>query len=112
MERDGFAAVWPGPLGKLGVVKKMAETAAVFKNMLVRYTEGEMRHEDMAKLARGEHTWYKRLNVSSGLQGMRLDNWESAKVLDPKTNTYRTVPGARSLKRMEDATKLYLSVHF
>jgi patatin-like phospholipase len=109
MERDGFASVWPGPFGKIGMVKKFAEVFAVFKNMLVRYTEGEGRHSDMAKLARGQHTWYKRLNVSSGMDGMRLDNWESSFETDPTTNHKKEIPGGRSLERMEKATAEYLS---
>jgi hypothetical protein len=109
MDRDGFATVWPGPLGKLSIVKKFGETAAVFKNMRLRYTEGEMSHEDMAKLARGEHTWYKRLNVSDGLQGMRMDNWEQLKVVDETTQKHRIIPGGKTLAVMEEAAKLYLT---
>jgi hypothetical protein len=109
MEKDGFASVWPGPFGRLSVVKKFAETFAVLKNMLVKYTEGEGRHEAMAHLARGEHTWYKRLNVSQGLENMRLDNWEKNTEVDPITKKTRQVPGGKSLRRMEEATKLYLT---
>jgi hypothetical protein len=109
MERDGFASVWPGPFGKLGLVKKFAEVFAVFKNMLVRYTEGEGRHTDMTNLARGQHTWYKRLNVSSGMEGMRIDNWESSFETDPTTKHRREIPGGKSLQRMEDAARRYLT---
>lgn len=109
MDRDGFASVWPGPFGKLGVVKKCVEVFAVFKNMLVRYTEGEGRHKDMTNLARGMHSWYKRLNVSEGMEGMRLDNWEESFQIDPVTKAKTRVPGGKSLKRMEDATTRYLT---
>jgi Patatin-like phospholipase len=109
MERDGFASVWPGPFGRMPLVRKSAEVFAVLKNMLVRYTEGEGRHTDMTNLARGQHTWYKRLNVDAGMEGMRLDNWEASMEIDPVTKTRREVPGGKSLKRMENATELYLT---
>jgi hypothetical protein len=109
VDRDGFASVWPGPFGKLGVVRKVVEVFAVFKNMLVRYTEGESRHKDMNNLARGQHTWYKRLNVSEGMEGMRLDNWEESTEIDPVTKAKRRIPGGKSLRRMEDATTRYLT---
>jgi hypothetical protein len=108
MQRDGFATIWPGPFGKMPIVRKVVETIAVLKNMLVRYTEGETRHQDMLKLARGQHTWYKRLNVSAGLEGMRLDNWEASVVIDPETKERKVNPGGASLKRMEEATQKYL----
>jgi hypothetical protein len=109
MEKDGFMSVWPGPFGKLSFVKKFAETFAVFKNMLVKYTEGESRHVDMTKLARGQHTWYKRLNVDKGLENMRLDNWEHSVEVDPETKSKRTVIGGKTLSRMEEATAAYFA---
>jgi hypothetical protein len=109
MEKDGFVSVWPGPFGKLGIVKKLAETFAVFKNMLVKYTEGESRHVDMCKLARGQHTWYKRLNVDKGLENMRLDNWEHSVELDPQTKEKKTILGGKTLQRMQEATTAYFA---
>lgn len=107
LELDGFAEAWPGPLGHLPAVKKLAETFAVFKNMLVKYTQGEQRHQDMVREARGEWNWYKRLNVSDGLQNMKLDNWERSKEIG-KNGKKVVIPGGKSLKRMEDATEKYL----
>lgn len=63
---DGFATAWPGPFSHSGLVKKAAEKFAVFKNVLIKYTEGEEKHRAMLSTARGQSTWYKRLNVSSG----------------------------------------------
>jgi hypothetical protein len=85
MLNDGFGETWPGPLGHIPAVKKMAETFAVFKNMLVKYTQGEERHQTMVREAKGEWNWYKRLNVDTGLQNMKLDNWE--KSVEMKTTT-------------------------
>ena len=116
MEKDGFAETWPGPFGHLPAVKKVAETFAVFKNMLVKYTQGEERHQAMVREAKGEWNWYKRLNVSNGLQNMKLDNWEKSKevvtVIDSNGKEKRktvVVPGGKTLKIMEDATNEYLS---
>jgi hypothetical protein len=106
--RDGFASAWPGPLGRLALVKKAAETFALVRNMLVKYTEGESRHLDMARLAHGQATWYKRLNVGPGLEGMRLDSWESGEEVDPVTRARRAVPGGKTLRRLEEATRAYL----
>jgi hypothetical protein len=106
--RDGFASAWPGPFGRLAIVKKWAETFALVRNMLVKYTEGESRHLDMARLAQGQATWYKRLNVAAGLEGMRLDSWEPRVERDPRTRARRVVPGGKTLRRLEDATRAYL----
>ncbi|KAF9634266.1 Patatin/Phospholipase A2-related protein [Lasiodiplodia theobromae] len=74
---DGFASAWPGPFGTSKMMKKMAEKFAVFKNVLIKYTEGEEQHRAMVRIAKGENTWYKRLNVDKGLEKMKLDNWEN-----------------------------------
>ncbi|KAL1623231.1 hypothetical protein SLS56_008399 [Neofusicoccum ribis] len=73
---DGFASAWPGPFGTSAMMKKVAEKFAVFKNVLIKYTEGEEQHRAMVRIAKGENTWYKRLNVDQGLEKMKLDNWE------------------------------------
>lgn len=73
---DGFASAWPGPFGTSSAMKKVAEKFAVFKNVLIKYTEGEEQHRAMVRIAKGENTWYKRLNVDKGLEKMKLDNWE------------------------------------
>ncbi|EKG09902.1 Patatin/Phospholipase A2-related protein [Macrophomina phaseolina MS6] len=73
---DGFASAWPGPFGTSRAMKKVAEKFAVFKNVLIKYTEGEEQHRAMVRIAKGENTWYKRLNVDKGLEKMKLDNWE------------------------------------
>ncbi|GME33040.1 Patatin/Phospholipase A2-related protein [Neofusicoccum parvum] len=73
---DGFASAWPGPFGTSAMMKKVAEKFAVFKNVLIKYTEGEEQHRAMVRIAKGENTWYKRLNVDHGLEKMKLDNWE------------------------------------
>lgn len=107
-DNDGFAAVWPGPLGKLGVLKKWSEKMAVFKNVLIKYTEGEERHKTLRMLAKGEHRWYKRLNVDKGLHDLKLDNWEKGPWTNPATNTTEVVNGGKTLTRMEKATGEYL----
>lgn len=107
-DHDGFASAWPGPFGKLKLTKKAAEKFAVFKNVLIKYTEGEEKHRSMVRLAKGEHRWYKRLNVSSGLETMKLDNWVDGPWLDIVTGSETKVKGGKSLRRMEDATRTYL----
>ncbi|KAF1937868.1 FabD/lysophospholipase-like protein [Clathrospora elynae] len=106
---DGFAAVWPGPLGKSILLKKWSEKLAVFKNVLIKYTEGEDRHKMMRTIAKGEHRWYKRLNVDKGLHDLQLDNWEKGTWENPQTGKKTTVNGGKTLSRMEQATAEYLS---
>lgn len=106
---DGFAAVWPGPLGKLPLLQKWSEKLAVFKNVLIKYTEGEDRHKMMFALAKGGHRWYKRLNVDKGLHNLKLDNWEKGSWTNPVTKETKVVPGGKTLTRMEEATAAYLS---
>ncbi|KAF2007691.1 FabD/lysophospholipase-like protein [Amniculicola lignicola CBS 123094] len=105
---DGFASVWPGPFGKVPLMKKWSEKFAVFKNVLIKYTEGEDRHKMMRSIAKGENRWYKRLNVNKGLEDMKLDNWEKGPWLNPATGITKTVPGGKTLTDMEKATRAYL----
>ncbi|KAK3695947.1 hypothetical protein LTR37_018242 [Vermiconidia calcicola] len=105
--QDGFASAWAGPLNRLPFVSKFLEKRAVIQNLLIKYTEGEKQHHNMRDHAHGEHTWYKRLNVSEGLETMPLDHWI--------TGTYHgdpNVPGGASLTRMEEATTNYLEREF
>lgn len=105
---DGFASVWPGPFGKVPLMKKWSEKLAVFKNVLIKYTEGEDRHKMMRTIAKGEHRWYKRLNVDKGLEDMPLDSWEKGSWYNPSTGVTKEVAGGKSLTRMEEVTKAYL----
>ncbi|KAH7060397.1 acyl transferase/acyl hydrolase/lysophospholipase [Macrophomina phaseolina] len=109
---DGFASAWPGPFGTSRAMKKVAEKFAVFKNVLIKYTEGEEQHRAMVRIAKGENTWYKRLNVDKGLEKMKLDNWEKGSWAGEGHFASSTVPGGRTLTRMEDATAAYLNRPF
>ncbi|KAK3646166.1 hypothetical protein LTR22_014378 [Elasticomyces elasticus] len=103
---DGFADTWPGPFGRLPIVAKFLEKRAVVQNLLIKYTEGEKQHHQMREHAHGEHTWYKRLNVSAGLEGMPLDDWRSGEF------NGQIVPGGASLSHMQEATGQYLERDF
>ncbi|USW55923.1 Putative patatin-like phospholipase domain, Acyl transferase/acyl hydrolase/lysophospholipase [Septoria linicola] len=107
--RDGFATNWPSWFGRMKVVNDFMEKRAVLQNLLIKYTEGERQHQHMREYAQGEHTWYKRLNVSHGLENMPLDSWERGKWTDPKSGEEITVPGGASLTKMEEITEEYLS---
>lgn len=129
---DGFASSWPTPLGRIPMVSKFLEKRAVIQNLLIKYTEGEKQHKQMREHAHGEHTWYKRLNVSSGFENMPLDDWERGVWTDPSTGegkatilippidlrlansilAEKTVPGGASLTKMEEATEEYLNRPF
>ena len=104
--QDGFASVWPGPFGSLPFVSKFLEKRAIVQNLLIKYTEGEKQHHQMREHAHGEHTWYKRLNVSNGLERMPLDDWKQGDWHGKPT------AGGTSLTYMEDCTKKYLEREF
>ena len=105
--QDGFASAWPGPFGRLPLVSKFLEKCAVIQNLLIKYTEGEKQHHQMREHAHGEHTWYKRLNVTDGLQTMPLDDWRRG-----DWHGEPDVAGGISLTHMEDATDRYLKRDF
>jgi hypothetical protein len=105
--QDGFAAAWPGPFGNIPFIRTALEKRAVLQNLLIKYTEGEKQHAQMREHARGEHTWYKRLNVTDGLQDMSLDDWVKGEWQGKKD-----VPGGASLTRMETVTDAYLEREF
>ncbi|KAF2101933.1 FabD/lysophospholipase-like protein [Rhizodiscina lignyota] len=111
-QNDGFAAAWPAPFGRYTLVKKWSEKMAVFRNLLVKYTEGERQHRAMMDTARGQNTWYKRLNVCEGLQTMKLDNWERGEWKNPLTGEEKVVVGGATLTRMEKAVENYLTREF
>ena len=94
---DGFAAAWPSSFGRLAIVSKFLEKRAVIQNLLIKYTEGEKQHKQMREHAHGEHTWYKRLNVSEGLESMPLDLWEKGDWTDPKTGKVKEATTSVSL---------------
>lgn len=79
---------------------------------LIKHTAGEYTHQQMRHTARGESTWYKRLDVDSSLQSLPLDHWESGQWLNPITGQTGTVPGGATLTLIEEQTKMYLSRGF
>lgn len=106
-ENDGFSS-WPGP----SMMGKLFEKLAVIRNLLIKYTEGERQHHQTREHARGEHTWYKRLNVSSGLENMPLDDWRKGPWKNPVTGVESVIPGGASLTHMEEVTDAYLARGF
>ena len=97
---DGFAppTALPSPLNRIHALGKLLENLAVFQNVLIKYTEGEHQHVATRNSAHGEFTWYKRLNAE-GLETLPLDDWRADDA---------GVPGGRSLREMEEATRKYL----
>ena len=77
--------------------------------MLVKYTDGEIKHDMLLRKAEGMHAWYKRLNVDTGLEDMKLDNWEPLERQDPLTGHMQTIPGGKTLETIEEVTDKYLA---
>ncbi len=105
--RDGFAPALPSVLSRIPGLSKLLEKRAIIYNVLIKYTEGEKQHHQMREHAHGEHLWYKRLNVSKGLEDLVLDDWKSG-----DWNGEKNVPGGATLTRMEEATATYLDRPF
>lgn len=108
MERDGFAETWPGPFGHWAITRKFAETFAVVNHMLVKYTNGEEKHHGFVIKAEGMHSWYKRLNVNTGLEDMKLDNWEPSEDIDEHGKRH-SIPGGKTLATIRKVTDSYLA---
>lgn len=105
---DGFASAWPGPFGQSTIMKKMTEKFAVFRNALIKYTDGEEKHQTLLIRAQGENSWYKRLNVSTGLESLPLDHWKRGMWMNPTTGIKAVVDGGATMSIMETATKAFL----
>jgi hypothetical protein len=68
--------------------------------------KGEIQHGEMREHARGEHTWYKRLNVRSGLgdsAGPSMDKWQDGHFGAGHTS------GGATLRKIYDATMQYVN---
>ena len=105
------------------------EKFSVIPSLLVKFTESEKQHQTMRNYAQGEHTYYKRLNVTTGLESMPLDYWikglwkplarlsgasgtdEEQEVKNEEVEA-KIVPGGTSLTKMEEATQDYLDREF
>ena len=112
--QDGFVTAWPGPFGHLSAVKSLfegLEKFSIIPNLLIKFTESEKNHLTMRASAKGENTWYKRLNVAAGLEKMPLDHWVTG-VYGTGKEEPKEVPGGATLKRMEDATEAYIHADF
>lgn len=114
-------------MGHLTLFRKVFEKLekfSVIPSLLIKFTESEKQHQVMRNYAQGEHTYYKRLNVTSGLESMPLDHWVKGlwKPLARLGNfgadgqgevVKATVePGGDSLTKMEKATLAYLEREF
>jgi hypothetical protein len=105
-----FHNMWPRPLRSSPLTKKYAEKFAVFKNDLIKEAEGRNRHKTMRIIARGDYRWYKRFSVTTGLETMRLDLWESG-FWEPSGRDGPSVRhrGGKTINRIQIATEAYLN---
>lgn len=112
--QDGFAATWPGPFRQVPLFRRLVEKFSILPNLLVKFTESELVHEVLRGYTGGEHTWYKRLNVSSGLENMPLDHWVKGphKASSVGGDEAKVVPGGATLTKMEVETEKYLAREF
>ncbi|CAN9241938.1 unnamed protein product [Alternaria alternata] len=106
---SSLSGVIPFGLSTLG---KFADRRAVFKNVLIIHAEAEIRHKTMRTIADGTYTWYKRFEVTQGLEKIVMNQWESGHRLlfhgpGGKTlNTIRTATeAARELEAMTQGGK-------
>ncbi|KAL1310761.1 hypothetical protein AAFC00_001013 [Neodothiora populina] len=124
--QDGFATAWPGPLGNFPIIRKIFEGLEKFSivpSLLVKFTDSEKTHQTMRNYAKGEHKYYKRLNVDTGLEKMPLDHWVKglwkplkslgiSQLQETDQVEAKVEPGGVSLTKMEQATFAYLNRDF
>ncbi|KAI4638542.1 hypothetical protein J4E93_010097 [Alternaria ventricosa] len=103
---DDFSDSGMMPSG-LSSLNKYADRLAVFKNILVKYSGGQDRHKMMRTIARGGTSWYKRFEVTDGLEKMRADQWERGK--SSSAGKIKAVPGGKTLNTIRTATEAYLN---
>ncbi|KAF2488674.1 FabD/lysophospholipase-like protein, partial [Lophium mytilinum] len=96
--------------GSSSRTQQYAKRFAGFISVFLQAVEGEERHKVMRTLAGGDHTWYKRLNVTTGLENIKLDTWESGLWeplgSDGRSKNYR---GGKTMNRIQIATEAYLN---
>lgn len=106
---DGLSLSGIIPFG-LSTLSRFADRRAVFKNVLIKYAEGESRHKAMRTIAKGTHTWYKRFEVTHGLEKMGINQWERGSKMvahsrgDKTLNTIRTATEAYIHRRQRDVS--------
>ncbi|KAF2113722.1 acyl transferase/acyl hydrolase/lysophospholipase, partial [Lophiotrema nucula] len=102
--KDGFSAG-----GKPGHIREMV---AIWRDIIDKYTSSEIIHQTMLGIAGGETSWYRRLNPSSGVGDIRLDELKRGLWTDPATGQKRYIPGGKTLSKMESGTREYLDRDF
>lgn len=105
---DDFGSLGLAPFG-LSTLSKYAKKRSVFKNILIKYTEGQNRHAVMRTIAHGTHRWYKRFEVSDGLEKVALDQWESGAFWPVNVPSEIRMGGGKTLRAIHTATEVYLN---
>ncbi|KAF2818175.1 FabD/lysophospholipase-like protein, partial [Ophiobolus disseminans] len=99
---DGFS---DRPGGRL--LGSFHEKLAIARHMYSNYTSTEITHQSMLANARGEASWYKRLNPP-GLGEIALDEWKRGLWRDPETGKEKTISGGSTISKIEKGTEEYL----
>jgi len=95
------------PFG-LSTLSKYAKKSATLKNTVIKYLEGEDQHKLMRTIARGDHRWYKRFEVTHGLDKIEPDQWERGIRYSASEKAPVPHPGGQTLGRIRIATNIYL----
>jgi hypothetical protein len=107
---DALHNVIPGLFGLFYRTRKHSEKVVMFKNLIIKEMEGQDRHRMMRTIGRGGHTWYKRLDVTTGLEKMPIDQWESGHWLpDGSGGVSVKHRGGMTMNKIQIATEAYLS---
>lgn len=85
------------------IKESIKQRIALVRHMRIRYTDGELIHQSIREAVGGDHKWYKRLNVDTGLGEMGLGDWREG---DPNGNRIMH-PGGQTLSDMKDAVRRY-----
>jgi hypothetical protein len=96
------------PFG-LSALSKYARRQTLFNKVLLKNVKGQNRHESMRVVARGGHTWYKRFEVTHGLEKIKTDEWERGTLLPVHDSLLKGRLGGKTLNKILVATEAYLN---
>lgn len=114
---------WPRSIRRVplftSLIKKL-EGYSIIPALEVKFAESEGHHRAIREIARGEDGYYKRLDVTSGLERLPYNEWIKGIFRPPSSPgggigtreagpKSKVIPGGRSLTKITEMTEMYLN---
>jgi hypothetical protein len=93
----------------LSTSSKYAKKKPVLKNAAIKYTRGQDQHKLMRVIAGGGHTWYKRFEVTHGLEKIGAGQRKRGNLSLVPGEDATLYPGGETLSTIRTATEVYLN---